>query len=96
MSDIIGLGGSGGLTGSFSTEQFERDWLGNGVGYAEEEVRFGADRDAASSNRSVDGTGQVCARGLPRSWDIAVELRDELLNCEIFSSLKEAQIVIEQ
>jgi putative transposase len=29
-------------------------------------------------------------------WHIAAELRDELLNGEIFYSLKEAQVVIEQ
>ena len=36
------------------------------------------------------------ADGLPGCGDIAAELRDELLNGEIFYSLKEAQIVIEQ
>ena len=33
---------------------------------------------------------------MPGSGDIATELRDELLNGEIFYSLKEAQTVIEQ
>jgi hypothetical protein len=33
---------------------------------------------------------------LPGCGDIATELRDELLNGEIFYSLKEGQIVIEQ
>jgi putative transposase len=33
---------------------------------------------------------------MPRSRHIAAELRDECLNQEIFYSLKEAQIVIEQ
>ena len=33
---------------------------------------------------------------MPGYGDIAAELRDELLNGEIFYSLKEAQIVIEQ
>jgi putative transposase len=33
---------------------------------------------------------------LPGCRDIAAELRDELLNGEIFYSLKEGQIVIEQ
>jgi transposase InsO family protein len=42
------------------------------------------------------GAGQICARGLPGRRDIAAELRDELLNGEIFNSLREAQIVIEQ
>ena len=37
------------------------------------------------------GTGSV-----PGSGDIGAELRDELLNGEIFYSLKEAQVVIEQ
>ena len=40
--------------------------------------------------------GKSAPRGLPRCRDIAAELRDELLNGEIFYSLKEAQIVIEQ
>ena len=40
--------------------------------------------------------GQICAGGLPVCGHIAAELRDELLNGEIFYSLKEAQIVIEQ
>ena len=34
--------------------------------------------------------------GLPGCGHIAAELRDELLNGEIFYSLKEAQVVIEQ
>jgi putative transposase len=33
---------------------------------------------------------------VPGRWDIAAELRDELLNGKIFCSLKEAQIVMEQ
>jgi hypothetical protein len=66
------------------------------LGHDEEEVQRGADCDAASPNLSVDGTGQICARGLPRCGHIAAELRDELLNGEIFYSLKEAQIVVEQ
>ena len=33
---------------------------------------------------------------MPRSRDIAAELRDECLNQEIFYSLKEAQVVVEQ
>ncbi|MSO67267.1 MAG: transposase, partial [Pseudolabrys sp.] len=40
--------------------------------------------------------GQSCADGLPGCGGIAAELRDELLNGEIFYSLKEGQIVIEQ
>ena len=40
--------------------------------------------------------GKLRAGGLPGCGDIAAELRDELLNGEIFYSLKEAQIVIEQ
>ena len=40
--------------------------------------------------------GKSDAGGLPGCRDIAAELRDELLNGEIFYSLKEAQIVIEQ
>jgi hypothetical protein len=66
------------------------------LGHAEEEIQRGADRDAASPDRIVDGTGQICAGGQSGSWDIAAELRDELLNGEIFYSLKEAQIVIER
>ncbi|MSO67652.1 MAG: transposase, partial [Pseudolabrys sp.] len=37
-----------------------------------------------------------CACSLPGCRYIAAELRDELLNGEIFYSLKEGQIVIEQ
>ena len=33
---------------------------------------------------------------MPGCWDIAAELRDELLNGEIFYSLKEAKAVIGQ
>jgi transposase InsO family protein len=44
----------------------------------------------------VDGAKQICAGGLPGSWNIAAELRDELLNGEIFHSLKEVQVVIEK
>ena len=40
--------------------------------------------------------GNPYAGGLPGSGHIAAELRDELLNGEIFYSLKEAQVVIEQ
>ena len=32
---------------------------------------------------------------MPRSWDIAAELRDQCLNQEIFYSLMEAQVVVE-
>jgi hypothetical protein len=32
---------------------------------------------------------------VPRSWDIAAELRDQCLNQEIFYSLMEAQVVVE-
>jgi transposase InsO family protein len=39
---------------------------------------------------------QTYAGGLPGRRHIAAELRDELLNGEIFYSLKEAKIVIEQ
>ena len=42
------------------------------------------------------GIGQICPGRPPGCRDIATELRDELLNGEIFYSLKEAQIVIEQ
>jgi transposase InsO family protein len=40
--------------------------------------------------------GKSAPRGLSDCRDIAAELRDELLNGEIFYSLKEGQIVIEQ
>jgi transposase InsO family protein len=40
--------------------------------------------------------GQTCADGVPGCRHIAAELRNELLNGEIFYSLKEGQIVIEQ
>ena len=33
---------------------------------------------------------------MPGGWDFAAELRDECLNGEIFYSLKEATVVIEQ
>ena len=39
---------------------------------------------------------QICTGSVSGSRDIAAELRDELLNGEIFYSLKEAQIVVEQ
>jgi transposase InsO family protein len=45
---------------------------------------------------SVDGAGQIPAGGLPGSRHIAAELRGELLNGEIFYSLKEAQVLIDQ
>jgi hypothetical protein len=45
---------------------------------------------------SVDGAGKCDANSFPGSGYIAAELRDECLNQEIFYSLKEAQIVIEQ
>src|SRR5664280_2978191 len=54
------------------------------------------DCDSASSDCSVDGAGQICAGGLPGCAHFAAELRDDLLNGEIFYSLKEAQVVIEQ
>jgi len=66
------------------------------LGHAEEEIQRGADRNAASPDRSIDGAGKLYAGGLPGCGHIAAELRDELLNGEIFYSLKEAQIVIEQ
>jgi transposase InsO family protein len=66
------------------------------LGHAEEEVQRGADRNAASPDWSVDGAGKPYAGSLPVCWHIAAELRDELLNGEIFYSLKEAKIVIEQ
>ncbi len=40
--------------------------------------------------------GKSAPGSLPISRDVATELRDELLNGEIFYSLKEARIVIEQ
>jgi Integrase core domain/Dihydrodipicolinate synthetase family len=83
------------LTWLFWTKRCERiAW--KGAGHAEEEVQRGADCDAASPDWSIDGAGQICPRGLPGCRDIAAELRDELLNGEIFYSLKEGQIVIEQ
>ena len=33
---------------------------------------------------------------MPRSRDIAAEIRDECLNQEIFYSLKDAQVVVQQ
>jgi putative transposase len=50
--------------------------------------------DAVSSDRCVDDAGQICTSCLPGCGDIAAELRDECLNQEILSSLKEAQVVI--
>jgi len=45
---------------------------------------------------SIDRPEIICAGGLPGCGHIAAELRDELLNGEIFYGLKEAQTVIEQ
>ena len=33
---------------------------------------------------------------MPEPWGLGAEFRDELLNCEIFYTLKEAQVLIEQ
>jgi transposase InsO family protein len=33
---------------------------------------------------------------MPEPWGLGAELRDELLNCEIFYTLKEAQVLVEQ
>jgi transposase InsO family protein len=66
------------------------------LGYAEEEDQRGADRDAALPHWSRNGSGQVDPNCLLGRRDLGTELRDELSNGEIFYSLKEAQIVIEQ
>ena len=63
---------------------------------AEKEVQFGADCHAAMADRGAAGTRQGVGGGVPGSRDLAAELRDECLNQEIFYSLKEAQVVIEQ
>src|ERR1019366_8917184 len=84
------------LTGLFWTKRCEKMSLERSFSHAEEEVYRRADRDASSSGCSVYGARQICSRGLPSCRDIAAELRDELLNGEIFYSLKEGQIVIEQ
>ena len=52
--------------------------------------------DVCYAKRYEMGTGKPYAGGLPGCRHIAAELRDELLNGEIFYSLKEAQIIIEQ
>ena len=44
----------------------------------------------------VDGAGQLALEACREAGDLGAELRDELLNSEIFYSLKEAQIVIGQ
>src|SRR5271154_740145 len=84
------------LTGLFWTKLCEKLSLERSFGDAEEEVQRGADCDAASSDRSLDVTRQSDASGMPGGRDFAAELRDECLNGEIFYSLKEAIIVIEQ
>ena len=84
------------LTGFFCTKRIDRNWLGKELGHAEEETYAGADCDAAAANRGCDVTGQIGSDCVPGSRDFGSELRDELLNGEIFCSLKEAKVLIEQ
>src|ERR1017187_7821827 len=60
--------------------------------------RFSAEQIVTLLRQIEVSMAQVNATpgGLPGCGHIAAELRDELLNGEIFYSLKEAQIVIEQ
>ena len=63
---------------------------------ANAKVQTGTDRDDVEADRSGDGKREIDASGLQGSRNPHAELRDECLNGEIFYSLKEAQIVIEQ
>ena len=84
------------LTGSFCTKRFDRNWLGKELGYGEEETHPGADCDAAAADRGGDVTRQIGIDRVPGSGNRGSELRDELPNGEIFYSLKEAKVLIEQ
>ena len=65
-------------------------------GHAEEKVQRGADCDAASSDLSFDRVVKIGTGCLPGCEYIVAELRDDLLKGEIFYSLREVQIIIEQ
>jgi transposase InsO family protein len=83
------------LTGLFWTKRCEKTSLG---AWVMPKKMFSAEQ-IVTLLRQIEvlmAQGKSAPLGLPGRRDIAAELRDELLNGEIFYSLKEAQIVIEQ
>ena len=54
------------------------------------------DRGEAQAGRGADGAGQGGGRGGAVDRRHRADLRDELLRAEVFGSLREAQVLIEQ
>src|SRR5208283_5171539 len=63
--------------------------------YAEEEIQARRDRRHAETGRCAGLAGSEHGRCDPPDWRERGGLRDELLNGEIFYTLREAQIIIE-
>ena len=63
--------------------------------YAEEEIQARRDRRQAETGRCAGLAGSEHGRSDPPDWRERGGLRDELLNGEIFYTLREAQIIIE-
>ena len=77
----------------WSSLKYYFDRGGNGDG--QEEAYGGRDRCKASAGRCDDGAGSAGGGRGPIDRRNGSQLRDELLNGEIFYTLKEAKIVIE-
>ncbi len=62
----------------------------------EEETFCRTEHRQAAPGGGSPGAGTDGWNGLPRTWDLGAELKDELLNGEVFYTLKEARVLIEQ
>jgi hypothetical protein len=71
-------------------------WATNEGGrYEPKAGNSGEDYWDAAGGGSCPGTREEGRGGLPRSWGIGAKLRDEVLNREVFFTMKEAKMVIE-
>ena len=70
--------------------------MNEGGGYESKAVHGGKDHWNAAGVGTCPGPGEEDRGGLPQSWDFGAKLRDEVLNREVFSTLKEAKVVIEK
>jgi transposase InsO family protein len=71
-------------------------WAGDEGGRYESEVVYGGEDywDAARPGGAA-GPGQEGGRGVSQPWGVGAKLTDEVLNREVFFTLKEAKVVIE-
>jgi hypothetical protein len=83
------------LTGAFWARLIQSNAWTNEAKDAEKVVQLGTDYREAVTDRGAAGTREAPSRGLQGCRYLEAKLRDECLNQEIFYSLKEAQVVIE-